>query len=481
MVRDAVGIAESYTVGELRERVNRNVWPTLQQSAYKLAKSIDEHARRAGRRCIFWRGGWYQYTGSHYRQLEETELHQQLYELLEDAYYVNKDGVHVPWNPTSSKIKSLTDTMRAQALQNKSAEPGWLDGRKDRVIPCSNGLLRLNDRILLEHTPDYFGLYCLPFAYDARARAPRFEQFLEEAWPNDPDSQALLLEFFGYVVSGRTDLQKMLMLIGVTRSGKGTLTKVLEHLIGEENCAAVDSEMLTSKNGTFDLVDKPLGVFSDEHMLARGKNVVERIKQIVGEDAVRIEGKYRDGYTGRLPTRLMFCSNQTPTLPDASSAIIARLLVLEMKVSWFGREDTNLINDLLLELPGIFNLALEAYERLDAREDHRFTQPASSKSIMTQLRAASNPMAEFVKEHCVFGSLKEVSVAKEELLAAFNDWAERNGHKPWSTPTLTSNLKAAFPSKVALGQKGPRGRQKPAFRGIELKPNGSDNGWRLKQ
>ena len=42
----------------------------------------------------------------------------------------------------------------------------------------------------------------------------------------------LLQEYIGYILSGRTDLQKMLLLIGPTRSGKGTIARMLAALVG---------------------------------------------------------------------------------------------------------------------------------------------------------------------------------------------------------------------------------------------------------
>ena len=68
----------------------------------------------------------------------------------------------------------------------------------------------------------------MPFDYDADALEPvRWLEFLDELWPDDADSIAALQEFFGYVISGRLDLQKILLLVGPTRGGKGAIARVL--------------------------------------------------------------------------------------------------------------------------------------------------------------------------------------------------------------------------------------------------------------
>jgi putative DNA primase/helicase len=45
-------------------------------------------------------------------------------------------------------------------------------------------------------------------------------KFLGELWPNEPDAINALGEWFGYVISGRTDLHKILLMVGPTRRGK---------------------------------------------------------------------------------------------------------------------------------------------------------------------------------------------------------------------------------------------------------------------
>ena len=62
-------------------------------------------------------------------------------------------------------------------------------------------------------------------------------EFLRQLWPDDEESIAALQEFFAYVLSGRTDLHKIMLLIGPTRSGKGTIARVLAALLGKGNVA----------------------------------------------------------------------------------------------------------------------------------------------------------------------------------------------------------------------------------------------------
>jgi putative DNA primase/helicase len=75
-------------------------------------------------------------------------------------------------------------------------------------------------------------LNCVDFDFDPRAKAPRFQEFLGEVWPKDEEAVATVGEFFGLWLTDVTKYQKALGLFGPPRSGKGTLGRVAEGLLG---------------------------------------------------------------------------------------------------------------------------------------------------------------------------------------------------------------------------------------------------------
>ena len=79
-------------------------------------------------------------------------------------------------------------------------------------------------RTLQEHTPAYYAHHAVPFEFLPNAPPPeRWLSFLRELWGDDDESIAVLQEIFGYLVSGDTRLQKLFLMVGPKRSGKGTL------------------------------------------------------------------------------------------------------------------------------------------------------------------------------------------------------------------------------------------------------------------
>ena len=96
------------------------------------------------------------------------------------------------------------------------------------MISCQNGLLDLDDRTLHDTRPALFNLVRVPFDYDPNAPEPTaWLKFLTSCGPTTKTQSLLLQEYFGYVLSGRLDMHKLLMLVGPIRSGKGTIARML--------------------------------------------------------------------------------------------------------------------------------------------------------------------------------------------------------------------------------------------------------------
>ena len=159
-------------------------------------------------------------------------------------------------------------------------------------------------------------------------------------WPDDPDLIELLQEYIGYILSGRTDMQKMLLLIGPTRSGKGTIARMLAALVGRGHVVGPTLASLGTNFGLSPPSSKPLAVVSDARLSSQAPTdtIVERLLSITGEDMLTVDRKYREPWSGKLPSRFVILSNELP-VPDSSGAIANRLLILQMTESFLGRED----------------------------------------------------------------------------------------------------------------------------------------------
>jgi putative DNA primase/helicase len=368
-----------------------------------------------------WRGDYYGHTGQHYAVVPDASVKSWLYRVTETATYRAKDAkgdeVVKPWAPNRVKIASLDEALRLGVLNH--------DGEPEQCIALANGVLaNLSGRHLLEHSRERFNLSSLPFAYDPEATAPRWMEFLEEVLPGDLEAHDFLGEWFGYVLSGRTDQQKAASLVGEKRSGKSTIARVLTAMVGKENVSGTDLHSLQGDFGRWSLIGKSLAVLGDVRWNARNSGeAVPHLLRIIGEDTVTVARKQKQDWTGRLGVRFMMTSNEAPVFSDRSEAMAARMIHVPFPVSFEGREDFGLEERLMGELPGIFNWALDGLDRLNARG--KFTVPKSGQETDADVRRSSNAIGAFVADYCEIEPGVEIEL--DHLFLKWRAWCEEEG------------------------------------------------------
>jgi putative DNA primase/helicase len=413
-----------------------------------------------------WRGGWWEWQGPKWIEVEQRSIRSAAYTFTENAVY-GKD--QTPWAPTRARIADLLDALAAIVhLPEIVPMPSWLDERRysGLVVSVANGLLDVGRRELLPHDPQFFNSTSVPFDFEPDAPPPKsWERFLADLWGDDDDSIRALGEWFGYTISGRLDLHKIMLIVGPTRAGKGVITRTLGKLVGNENVAGPTLSSLSGDFGLAPLLGKTLAVVSDARLNGRGAHVVvERLLSISGEDTLTVNRKYRDQWTGKLPARLMLCSNELPHLGDASMAVAGRFVPLLLSKSFYGQEDLTLEDGLGRELSGILNWSLSGLSRLT--EQGHFTRPTSTDETLRTLQDLASPVAAFVRDRCVFGPGREVAV--DELYADWKDWAEMNGHVRSTKQVFGRDLRAAMPN-IKIVQPGSGDNRPRWYVGISLR------------
>lgn len=433
---------------------------------------LPDWEHQGARTLRHWRGAWMRWRGSHWSEVEQGEIRTELYQRLGNAVYDTQDGLR-PWAPTRRKLADLEDALAAQVfLSGEVDAPTWLtdSGYHGPIVACRNGLLQVTDRQLMEHDPRFFNLASCPCDYDENAPEPkRWLEFLSQLWPDDEQAISALQEFFGYVLSGRTNLHKIMLIVGPTRSGKGTIGRVLTELVGRKNMAGPTLASLGTNFGLAPLLGKPLAIVSDAR-LGRGggtHQVVERLLTISGEDSIDVDRKYREPWTGKLPTRFLILSNELPNFADASGAIARRFIVLTMQRSFLGKENTRLTQELLEELPGILNWALDGLSRLE--QQGAFTEPESSVYAIQAMVDSVSPVSAFVRECC--DVRPDATVLVDDLFRAWQQWcAEQGRDRPGTRQTFGRDLHATLPQVRVVRPRAEDGSRQRVYQGVALLP-----------
>lgn len=406
-----------------------------------------------------WRGDWYRWIGGHWEKIIELDLKAELYRVLDDAQFVSldKDGNEQfhDWNPTRGKIGGILDpleTLSHQLLKNDLNAPFWIttydDAPEDpaEYIGMSNGLYMRTTGRLVGHDPELFNTWSLPFSYDKDATCPIWNDVLGQIFEHDEKAAQFLQEWAGYLISGRTDLQKAALIVGPPGAGKGTISRLLKQLVGTTNAVSPSLYDLGSDFGASQLIGKPLAIIEDSRD-AGGKNssrTVERFLSITGEDQMGINVKQKDFWNGTLPTRIMLFANEVPRLEDASGALERRFIAARLELDFRKNPDKQLSVKLARELPGIFNWALEGLDRLE--RNGRFTIPDTHEQTIQTMQESAAPIKAFLRDtYTVTGNLKHwVEVSGDHgVLKAYRAWCEDSGATPVTRDELTNKIDGA--------------------------------------
>lgn len=444
---------------------------------YKVAhRLVDQHFTQAGIATLHYHGGsFYSYSGSAYPEASTNGLRARTYEYLDSCLKRDPDDPKnlIPVKPNIALVGNVTDALKAATyLDDAITAPAWLGSSSnppaDEILSCVNGLVHLPTRNLHPHTPRFFTHNALPFNFERDAPQPAgWLQFLSQLWPNDPVSIETLQEIFGLALTGDTSHQKLFLLIGPPRSGKGTIARVITALVGPDNTNGPTLAGLGTNFGLAPLIGKRLAIISDARLGGRADQhaITERLLSISGEDSITIDRKYLAAWTGRLQVRFLIISNELPRLADASGALANRFIVLTLTNSFLGNEDRGLTNRLLGELPGILNWSIDGLLRL--MERGHFRQPESSREAIVDLADLASPIGAFVRDCCVVGA--GCTADPDALFKAWCDWCESQGRKEHGTKqSFGRDLRAALPLLKMIRPRTEDGSRERLYDGIGI-------------
>jgi putative DNA primase/helicase len=421
---------------------------------------------------VFFDGQFRLWDGASYAPISETDLRAVIYEMTADAVLPARDGKDGPrFKPSSRKVSDIIDAMKAATLVSVAVPvPHWRDGTADReassVLACTNCLVHVPSRDELTHTPAFFNLSAAGCAYEPAAPPPHeWLAFLKSSFVKDDCIEALQ-EYFGYLQLRDTRQQKIMLIVGPPRSGKGTIARVLTGMLGSDNVVSPTLAALGSQFGLAPLIGKKLAVIADARLggQADQQEIAERLLSISGEDSLTIDRKYLPAWTGRLSIRFIIFANELPKIADASGALASRFIIVPLTESFLGREDPGLTDKLLRELPSILNWSLAGLDRLNVRG--YFLQPESAADSVLELGDLGSPIKAFVRDECTVASGENVEI--ETLFEAWCKWCKRQGRSAaGNSATFGRNLRAAVPG-IKSSQPREAGGRVRRYEGIGL-------------
>jgi putative DNA primase/helicase len=315
-------------------------------------------------------------------------------------------------------------------------------------LNCKNGLLDLRTGELVTHEPAQRFTYCLPVAYDPEASSELWLKFLSETTTSRV-IRRWLQKAHGYSLTGHTWEECLFHISGPPRSGKGTLTETVMHMMGREPLAKqTDFGTFTARRDQ-DAQNFALAPLKPCRLVVAGESKRnqhlngEKVKGLTGGDAVYCAYKGRDLFNYVPQYKIWLVSNWSVNADPDDDALWARLRVLKFPNSRLGKEDKSLKARLrqLDNLAGVLAWAVAGARDWYAAGKAGLVVPHVIKHETESARDAIDYVSQWVSECIVKSDDPDAFIPNANLHGSYSSWCAGVGVTPKQLTALTQSLK----------------------------------------
>ena len=234
-------------------------------------------------------------------------------------YKLNRIGIR------NGEIKEIMNAIRRNTFVARS------EMNPDSHIPLKSGLLNINTWEVEPFNPSKFYTYKVFGEFNPNIKSlnqiPRFRDLLLSAFP--AKYAVTVLDYFAYCYYTSFPMQKVLMMAGIHRRGKGTLVRIIQYSM-PDGFRAFELEKLLNPDNKFALQGiegKKVLMDTDITRDTRRSMSFSRFNRLFGGDTVDMEEKHKISYdiVGKFAGILI---GNIPLFYVKDSAFLSRLLIV---------------------------------------------------------------------------------------------------------------------------------------------------------
>ena len=272
-----------------------------------------------------------------------------------------------------------------------------------KYIAFSNGVLDIEEKILLPFDPDLIVTNRIPWAYNPDAYSETVDNTLNRLSCNDSNIRLLLEECVGACMYRSALLAggKAFILTGDKANGKSTFLDMIKGLLGDRNTAALDLKELGDRFSTAMMFGKLANVGDDIADDFLQGSQVSIFKKIVTGNRIKAEMKGQDPFEFNPYCKLLFSANDIPRMKDKTGAVQRRLVIIPFNAI-FKETDKGFdpfIKDKLTNQTSMEYLALCGIRGLNrVLSSNNFTSSEKVEKQLEEYELENNPILGFINE-----------------------------------------------------------------------------------
>lgn len=388
---------------------------------------------------------FYSFTEQGWRKDKKVAT-RMLMEVIGDLYEVAK------MSATDFARKMLKPKLGFGAAQRLLAEFhgfGELDvdeskfDAKPNVLGVPNGVVDLSTGQFRKARPSDMVSLSTAAKYDVNATCPKFEKFIAQIAPSAEYLQ-YLQTLLGYLLIGSNREQHAYFMLGKGGNGKGTLTRIVEKVMGDAYCemlspAFVKNASKSSGNGPTPAIMKlrhARAIFCTESERKRGVDELF-FKQLTGNDALSGRHLYGEQVTFQPRGKLILTTNTMPDWAHEDDALWRRVVVLPFTKAFKGEKRNNdLDNELAAEASGVLNWMIKgAVQYLESG----FPTCCEVEKATAHARQQADTVQTWIEEECEEDDGEELRA--REAYEAYTVFTKRKRVATLSNKQFSARLK----------------------------------------
>lgn len=307
-------------------------------------------------------------------------------------------------------------------------------------LAVRNGVVDLRTGKLETHDPSLLLTRRIDFDYVPAAFAKRWDQFLTECFPGQPDMPAYLQRLVGYGITGEVDEQIFVVHYGTGSNGKSVFTEELTYIF---KAITTTTPFSTFEARRGDGIPNDIAALAGARLVMapegnQGKLMDEALlKRVTGRDLMSARFMRREFFEFRPQFLLQMASNYRPAFKGQDEGLWRRVKLIEWRAHFTGAsKDVTLPAVLEAEAEGVLAWAIQGAVQWYA---NGLQEPEAITAVTTDYRTQSDILVDFISAE--MGTVYTVGdtndwEARTTMFQAFQDWAEMENHqdlKNWSS------------------------------------------------
>ena len=333
----------------------------------------------------------------------------------------------------SESCLSMADV--EEVMRNILSDPCFVTAEEldadESIVNFKNGIYHLDTFKLTPHSPDIYSTVQLDCDWDlSSTKTPVFDAFMNDLCGDNTGVYIFLMEYIGVTLSNIKGhrMKSALFMVGEGNTGKSQLKALVERILGQRNCAAIDLNTLEARFGTSAIYGKRLAGSSDLSYMS--VNELKIFKQVTGGDRIFAERKGASPFYYTYRGQLWFCMNRLPKFGgDRGEWVYDRINIVECNnVIPKEKRDKFLCDKMYAERSGIVAKAF-MWLRSVIKNGYEYTEDPSIRCKRLIYAKENNPVANFYKQCCIPRNAAESprdSLTTTAMHKVFVRWCQDN-------------------------------------------------------